>query len=191
MSSIGIFGGTFDPIHFGHLITALAVKEIRSLDKIIFIPAHISPHKTTFRSSSAAHRLAMINLAINNIEGFEVSDFELNKQGISYTIDTISHYKNIYSHIDLIIGYDNLLNFTTWKDPDEIVKIANLVVLSRKSNQPDVSNPYFNHAELVKTPLIEISSTDIRRRVKENKLINFLVPKKVMEYIYSLNLYKD
>jgi nicotinate-nucleotide adenylyltransferase len=191
MSSIGIFGGTFDPIHFGHLITALAVKEIRSLDKIIFIPAHISPHKTTFSSSSAAHRLAMINLAINNIEGFEVSDFELNKQGISYTIDTISHYKNIYSHIDLIIGYDNLLNFTTWKDPDEIVKLASLVVLSRKSNQPDVSNPYFNHAELVKTPLIEISSTDIRRRVKENKLINFLVPKKVMEYIYSLNLYKD
>ena len=129
MSRIGVLGGTFDPIHLGHLITAQAVREIRNLDKIIFIPAYISPHKLDAKAISSEHRLQMVKLAIQNIPYFECSNIELEKEGISYTIDTLKILKQQYSQIDLIIGYDNIINFSTWKNPDEIIELVNLVVL--------------------------------------------------------------
>jgi len=136
MSKVGIFGGTFDPIHHGHLITAQSVKELRSLDKIIFMPAFISPHKQHAKASSAEHRLNMIKLALDEIPFFECSEFEIKQHTISYTIDTLREYKNYYEEIDLIIGYDNIFQFHTWKEPDEILKLANVVVLKRKSSHP-------------------------------------------------------
>ena len=120
MSSIGIIGGTFDPIHFGHLITAQAVKEIRKLEKIIFIPCNISPHKKENESQNSFHRYEMIRQAVQKTKGLEVSDFEINKGGISYTIDTLNYFRKKYQDIELIIGFDNLLKFDSWKDPDEI-----------------------------------------------------------------------
>ena len=190
MSKVGIFGGTFDPIHLGHLITAQSVKEIRNLDKIIFIPAYISPHKTDAKPSSPEDRLNMIKIAVDGIPFFDCSDIEVNKGGISYTIDTLMELKKYYDKIEFIIGYDNIFTFHTWKEPDEIFKLADVIVLKRKSSHPpQFEDKYFRQAIFVQTRGIEISATDIRERVKSGMPINFLVPPKVMEYIYNHKLY--
>jgi len=192
MSKIGIFGGTFDPIHNGHLITAQSVKEIRNLEKIIFIPAYISPHKQNAEASSAQHRLNMLKIALDDIPFFEYSDFEIKQHTISYTIDTLRELKKSYDEIDLIIGYDNIFQFHTWKDPDEIFKLANVVVLKRKSSHPiDYVDKYVESAHFVETRGIEISATDIRNRVNADLPIYYLVPEKVLEYINKHKLYKD
>lgn len=188
---IGMFGGTFDPIHNGHLITAQAIREIRKLDKIIFIPSYIAPHKVNITSSFPEHRLEMIKLAIQDNSYFECSDYELKKEGISYTIDTIRHLKEKYDDIELIIGYDNLLDFKNWKDPDEILNLVELIVLKRECPDNEEHDKYFYKAQLINTPLIEISGTAIRNRIKENLPVSYLVPEKVKEYIYKLNLYKE
>lgn len=191
MSKVGIFGGTFDPIHHGHLITAQSVKEIRELDKIIFIPAYISPHKQEIKSSSAIHRLEMIKLAIDEIPFFDYSDFEIRQKDISYTVDTLREFKKNYDQIDLIIGYDNIFSFHTWKEPDEIFKLADVVVLKRKSSQPvNYIDKYVESAFFVQTRGIEISATDIRNRVHDGLPIHYLVPKPVEDYIIKNKLYK-
>ena len=192
MSKIGIFGGTFDPIHNGHLITAQSVIELRNLEKIIFIPAYISPHKQHEKASTAQHRLNMLKLAIDDIPFFECSDYEINQHTISYTIGTLREFKKRYDQIDLIIGYDNIFQFHTWNEPDEILKLANVVVLRRKSSHPLVYvDKYVEAATFVQTRGIEISATDIRNRVHEGLPIYYLVPEKVLDYIYKHNLYKD
>ena len=189
---VGVFGGTFDPVHYGHLITAVAVKEIRSLDKIIFIPSFIAPHKTDRLSSSPLHRIEMLKLAIKGIPYFDYSDYEIKKEGVSYTIDTLKFLQNKYDDIELIIGYDNLLEFSTWKDPGGILKMIKLVVLKRKvQNEPVEKDKFYYASEIIETPTIEISATAIRKRVRNNLPINFLVPDAVMEYINYFNLYKD
>jgi len=192
MKSIGIYGGTFDPIHTGHLITAQSVCELRKLDKIIFIPSFISPHKTDRITSSPKHRINMLKLAIKGIPYFDYSDIEIKKKNISYTINTIRALKSSYENIELIIGYDNLITFDTWKEPDKILELVKLVVLRREVKEENlIQNKYFNKAVLVETPIIEIYGTEIRERVRNNKNINFLVPQKVMVYIYKHNLYKE
>ena len=191
MSKVGLFGGTFDPIHHGHLITAQSVKELRTLDKIIFVPAFISPHKQHEKASSAGHRLNMLKLALNDIPFFECSDFEIKQHTISYTIDTLREFKNYFDEIDLIIGYDNIFKFHTWKEPDEILKLANVIVLKRKSSHPlDFVDKYVEAATFVQTRGIEISATDIRNRVYQGLPIHYLVPKIVENYIYEHKLYK-
>ena len=190
MSKVGIFGGTFDPIHLGHLITAQSVREIRELEKIIFIPAFISPHKSDVTTSSAENRLNMIKLAIEGIPFFDFSDVEVKKGGVSYTVDTLRELKKIYDKIEFIIGYDNIFTFHTWKEPDEIVRLARIIVLKRKSSHPPpFEDKYYHQAVFVQTRGIEISATDIRERVKKGIPINFLVPASVMEYIYKQKLY--
>ena len=190
MSKVGIFGGTFDPIHMGHLITAQSVREIRNLEKIIFIPAFISPHKSDVKTTSAEDRSNMIKLAIDGIPFFDYSDIEIKKGGISYTIDTLKELKKIYDELEIIIGYDNIFTFHTWKEPDEILKLAKIIVLKRKSSHPpQFEDKYYHQAIFVETRGIEISATDIRERVKFEMPINFLVPPAVMEYIYKHKLY--
>ena len=192
MSRVGIFGGTFDPIHHGHLITAQSVKEIRQLDKIIFMPAYISPHKQHAKASSAQHRLNMLKLALNDIPLFECSDFEIKQHTISYTVDTLREFKKYYDEIEMIIGFDNIFQFHTWKEPDEILKLAKIIVLRRKSSHPiDYIDKYVEAAVFVQTRGIEISATDIRNRVHTNLPIHYLVPKNVEDYIYANNLYKE
>jgi nicotinate-nucleotide adenylyltransferase len=192
MKTVGIYGGTFDPIHIGHLITAQSICEIRKLDKIIFIPSFISPHKTDRISSSPRHRINMLKLAIKDIPYFEYSDIEVKNKEISYTINSILTLKAAYKNIELIIGYDNLITFDTWKEPDKILELVKLVVLRRKVREENFQrNKYFNKAIFIETPLIEIFGTDIRERVKTNRSINFLVPQKVKAYICKHNLYKE
>lgn len=192
MSKVGVFGGTFDPIHMGHLITAQSVRELRELDKIIFIPAFISPHKSNAEPSSTLHRLNMIKIAIEDVPFFECSDIEIKKGGVSYTVDTLRELKKIYDEIEFIIGYDNIFSFNKWKDPDEILKLAKIIVLKRKSSQPPpFEDKYYHQAIFVQTRGIEISATDIRERVKRGQPIHYLVPQKVKEYIFKNNLYES
>lgn len=192
MKRVGIYGGTFDPIHLGHLITAQSVREIRELDKIIFVPAYLSPHKLDIKASSPKHRLNMLKLAVEGVDFFDISDFEIKKKQISYTIDTLTELKKHYDELELIIGYDNIFKFYTWKEPDEIIKLAKLIVLKRKSSYPPpYEDKYYNQAVFVQTRGIEISATDIRERVKRGQPINYLVTKEVKDYIFEHNLYKE
>lgn len=192
MKKVGIYGGTFDPIHLGHLITAQSVREIRELDKIIFVPAYLSPHKLEIKASSPKHRMNMLKLAIDGVDFFDISDFEIKKKKISYTIDTLRELKTQYDELELIVGYDNIFKFYTWKEPDEILKLAKLIVLKRKSSYPPpYEDKYYNRAEFVQTRGIEISATDIRERVKHGQPINYLVTKEVKDYIFANNLYKE
>jgi nicotinate-nucleotide adenylyltransferase len=191
MSKVGIFGGTFDPIHHGHLITAQSVREIRHLDKIIFIPSFISPHKADVYSASPEHRMKMLKLAVEGVDFFEVSDYEIKKEGISYTIDTLKQFKKKYDKLEFIMGYDNIFKFHNWKEPNEIMELTKVLVLKRKSSKPHpFDDKYVEQAIFVETRGIEISATDIRERVKQGMPIHNLVPEKVKEYIYNFNLYK-
>lgn len=192
MSAVGIFGGTFDPVHVGHLITAQAVREIRKLEKIIFIPAFISPHKTDIRILDPEHRLNMLKLALGETRYFEYSDLEIKKEDISYSVQTLRELKKTYKNLELIIGSDNIFDFKTWKEPDEIIKLAKLIVLKRKSSiEPDYKDKYYKSAVFVETPTIEISSSDIRSRVARGLSVKYLVTDKVMNYIIENKLYKE
>ncbi len=187
---IGIYGGTFDPIHHGHLITAQYLVELRELDKIIFMPCFLSPHKVGSYSSSPMHRLEMVKLAVSASEAFECSDFEINRNEVSFTHSTLLHFKSIYDEIELVVGYDNLLVFDKWYKPDEIFELANVVVLKRPDKSADgKGNRFFSRAVFVNTPIIEISSTEIRERVSKALPINYLVPQSIKEYIYKNKLY--
>ena len=188
---IGIFGGTFDPVHIGHIITTRFVLEQRKLDRIIFIPCNISPLKTDVYSASTTHRLNMLKLVIEDLPQFDFSDYEIRKGDVSFTFDTLCEMKKEYSEIELIIGYDNLVVFDKWKNPDGIFDITKVVVMKRHGTSAEKpTNKYFDKAIILDTPSIEISSTEIRERVKNNLPIDFLVPEKVKEYIYQNKLYK-
>jgi len=191
LKAVGILGGTFDPVHLGHLITAQKVLEIRNLEKIIFIPCNISPHKTEEKFASAEHRLKMLQIAIKGNPHFDYSDIELKRNGISYMVDTLNELKKIYPSLELIIGYDNIEKFHTWKKPDEIISIAKLIVMRRKlDKEVKVKDRFFKSAVFIETPLVDINATNIRDRVKKNLSIEFLVTPAVKNYIFKNNLYK-
>ncbi len=189
--AVGVFGGTFDPIHIGHLITAQAVYELRNLSKIFFIPCNISPHKQHLNSADSQHRLEMIKLAIEPVPHFEFSDFEIKEGNISYTFNTLKYLNRFYNKLELIIGFDNLIEFDNWYEPDKILQIAKVIVMKR-NHERIVSkiHKYYGLVNFVDTPTIEISSSEIRERIKQNLPIDFLVPEKVKNYIIKNNLYK-
>ena len=191
MKPVGILGGSFDPIHSGHLLTSYDVLEIRNLEKIIFIPCHISPHKTNQKPTKDFHRLNMVNLAIEPYPYFESYDYEIRKGDVSYTYNTLVELKKSYDQIELIIGFDNLIVFDKWYRPDDILKLAKVVVMKREiDNIPIKHNKYFNSVILLETALIDISSTEIRERVKNSASIDYLVSSNVKEYIFKHGLYK-
>jgi len=191
LTNIGIFGGTFDPIHIGHLINAQSVLEKRNLDKIIFIPNFISPHKPHYEFSAPEHRYKMTELAIDSIPNFEISDIEITNDNISYTYNTLKEFSKIYNRMELIIGFDNLITFDTWENPEGILELAELVVMKRTYDKNiKVPHKYFGDAIFVDTPTIEISGSNIRERIANNLNIDFLVPRVVKNYITENNLYK-
>ncbi len=192
MNKIGIFGGSFDPIHIGHLITAEKLLEKRKLEKIFFIPAFISPHKIDYDYSAPDHRYNMVKLAIKNNSYFEVSDIEIKEGVVSYTLNTLLQFKKNYESVELIIGFDNLIRFDQWYKPDEILELADLVVMKR-SYDKEIKNPnkYFEVAEFVDTPTIDVSGTEIRKRISNNLPIDYYVPEAVKNYIIKNKLYKN
>jgi len=185
---IGLFGGTFDPPHIGHLIIAETAWEQLGLERIYFVPAYIPPHKRGKKCTPVSHRLAMIQLALRGNRHFDMLDCEVKRRGVSYTIDTLREIKEQYCGYEFffILGSDNLQQFHTWKNPDEIMKLAHLVVYERP-NIP-IHKKYSSAIQLC-GPLLDISSTDIRAKVTKQQSIRYLVPKAVEQYICKHRLY--
>lgn len=190
MKPVGILGGSFDPVHIGHLITSYEVLQKRNLEKIIFVPCNLSPHKIDQKITENFHRLNMLNLAIEEFPSFEVCDYEIRKGDVSYTYDTLIELKKSYDNMELIIGFDNLVVFEKWNRPDDIFQLAKIVVMKREIDCiPTTRNKYFDSAIILDTTLVDISSTEIRERVINKLTIDYLVPTKVKEYITQNGLY--
>lgn len=209
---IGIFGGSFNPIHIGHLIVAEEVYQQRRLSKVIFIPTGISPHKEERDLLDSFHRYQMVKYAIKDNEHFDVSDIEIKRTGKSYTIDTVSALKEMYGknhNLFLIMGTDMISEISTWKDINILSGICYFVVVNRFPIKANGSgSPYsfpwesfrgmelFSHektAEIerlkVIIPHIGISSTEIRMRLQRGQSIRYLVPRCVAEYIEAHKIY--
>ncbi|MBE59792.1 MAG: nicotinate-nucleotide adenylyltransferase [Candidatus Neomarinimicrobiota bacterium] len=189
-----LFGGTFDPPHFGHLIVAQTIFEAEHFDKIVFVPAHIPPHKKERKISSVALRLEMLKIATMDNPNFEISDIELKRGGISYSLETIHTYKEQtgLDREDLyyLIGSDSLKQFQTWQNPKAILEECQLIVAIRPGFRPsDIPNWILAKVQFANIPRIEISSTQIRARWVEDKTIRYMVTQPVWTYINKHNLY--
>ena len=187
----GFFGGTFDPVHLGHINLAIEIFEKLKLDKILFCPANISPLKTSFPKASCEDRYNMLKEATKDFSKiFEVLDLEIKRQSPSYTIDSLNELKKDYE-LRLIVSEEILDNFHLWKDFEKILKIAPPVVGCRKKNLHFFKNEYFSlpYENFIKTPIFEISSTAIRSRIKKRRFVQHLLTKEVLDYIYKHELY--
>lgn len=200
--SIGIMGGTFDPIHYGHLILAQYVLDQMKLDKIIFIPSGISYLKSNKKISHKRHRLNMTKLGINNNDKFEVSTIEIDRKGNTYTVDTIEQLNEEYPYktFYFIIGADSLFDLLKWKKYKRLFEICNFVVTNRGSTYTTeqlqceinmLKSKYNARIDLIHIPDIDISSSEIRKRVNNNLSIRYLLPDNVEKYIDNNELYRN
>ncbi|MCC7429466.1 nicotinate (nicotinamide) nucleotide adenylyltransferase [bacterium] len=178
-----LFGGTYNPIHVGHILSANSLYEILKPDKVIFLVSANPPHKKTV---SFETRFEMVRLALKNFPNFEASDLENRLEGVSYTYKTLEELHKIYpnSKFFFAVGEDNVLTFEKWKNPERICELAEIVVLERKLNLKTSFKTY-------KTRFVEVSSTEIRKRIKEGLPISYLVPEAVENFIKIHKLYKD
>ena len=197
---IGIMGGTFDPIHIGHLVTAEAVRLEYDLDKVVFIPAGNPPHKQNSMVTEAMHRYVMTVMATYSNPHFFVSSIEIERQGPSYTVDTVEELlKRCGANSDLyfITGADAVEELPTWKNIDHLLTLCHFIAATRPGciSAIDKVIQYFGAQGRKKihrlaTPELEISSTDIRERVKQGRSIKYIVPESVENYILKEQLYK-
>jgi nicotinate-nucleotide adenylyltransferase len=190
MQRLGIIGGTFDPIHIGHLLLGLFVLEKIPLDEVLFVPAADPPHKEG-TLAPAEDRWAMVELAIEGFAGFRASRLELERPGKSYTVDTLRQVRASHpdSHLYLIIGADNLAQMPAWHDPQGILELCTVVAGSRRSGLPLADSALADRLLLIDTPLIELSSTQIRQRLAQGRPIRYMVPEPVEAYIRRKGLY--
>lgn len=189
---IGIFGGTFDPPHYGHIAIAKQAAKQLMLNKIYFIPAYIPPHKQFHIPTTANNRLAMVKMAIEGQKNFTVSAIELRRRGISYTIDTVRYFRKRYpsAELILIIGADNLAQFHTWKQPATILQLASLAVYKRKGYSTvwnDKEIPF----QRIKGMSYNVSSTEVRTRMKKGLPVSKYIAKPVWNYIKHHSLYLE
>ena len=190
---VGLFGGTFDPIHIGHLIVAEEARERVGLDRVVFVPCGIPPHKRSERVSTGAIRLEMTMLATRGNPGFEVSDFEVSRDEASFTIETVRHFGRKLgkdAELFLIVGADSLLEMSAWKDPVDLLSECRPIVVSRPGFDLDGVEPRLrDRALFVEGVSVSVSSTDIRTRVACGRSIRYLVPPPVLSYIVENRLY--
>lgn len=196
---IGIIGGTFDPIHTGHLIIGEYARTSLKLDKVIFIPVGIAPHKDNKKISNSKTRSKMIDLAIKSNPYFHQSLIEIEREKVAYTIDTIISLRKEYREDELyfIIGGDCVFQIESWKDSEKLMKLCKFIVLDRGFKSKEKINKqiiklrtlYKADIERINSPIIEISSTEIRSRIKNNLGIKYLVPEVLEEYINENKLY--
>jgi nicotinate-nucleotide adenylyltransferase len=181
---IGIYGGTFDPVHHGHLILAHQALEEFKLDRLVFVPAAESPFKIHNHTAPATDRLAMLQLAIRGEDRFEVDPLEIERGGVSYSIDTVKMFRSRDPEAELffLVGEDNAYRLTEWHRFEELKKMVGFVVLSRSEDFQSPEYPVVQRR-------IEISSTEIRNRVANGESITYLVPESVKRYIEQHQLY--
>lgn len=192
---IGIMGGTFNPIHNAHLLIAELAREEYGLERIIFVTGGNPPHKES--NVSAEHRFKMTRLAIEDNEYFEDDDFEIKRSEKSYTLHTLKFLKDKYPEDELffIIGEDSLADLPKWYKTEEILELCSLLVFARKSHKTflgtlnKMRKKYKENIYPISAPIIEISSTDIRNRIRDTKSIKYMVPDKVIEYVKEHRFY--
>lgn len=183
---IALYGGSFDPIHLGHVILARDAKEQLDLDAVVFLPARISPHKLDRPPSPPEVRSQMVAAAIADEPGLLVDDREIHREGPSFAIDTVQQYRKKHPRAELfyLIGDDNLAELHTWKDIATLQEVAQIVVLTRDSAAPTGGFPSIRRQ-------IEISSTEIRNRIARGLSIRYMVPEPVCNLITNLGLYRN
>ena len=210
---LGLFGGTFNPVHLGHLRAAEEIAGLLQLDRLLFIPAAVPPHKKPEPPISLTHRLAMLRLAVMGRPGFEVSDVEGRREGPSYTVETLKHFRGRTSGADLffITGVDAFFDIESWKDFRELFSLACFVVISRPGVDGDRLSHFLDricpgyewrsgegaffcaggkslyYRDVTR---LDISSTDIRERLGRKESIRYLVPDRVLKYIMEKGLYQ-
>lgn len=187
---IGVFGGSFDPVHLGHLILAEQCREQAKLDRVLFIPAPRPPHKQNGTMAEFSDRVAMLQLAITGHAPFAIDTCEQDRAGLSYTVDTLRFLqkRDAGNEWYLILGGDSVRDLETWREPCEIAKLCQLLIVQRPGAVVESVPDYFRQ-QVVDSPLIDISSTDIRQRCKAGRTIRFMVPKNVEEYVVTQKLY--
>lgn len=199
---IGILGGTFNPIHYGHLVIAQWAKEGYSLDKVLFIPSGTPPHKLEDKVLEYHHRYLMTVLATLDQASFEVSQIEINRKGPSYTIDTINYLKKMYGSgvkLYFITGADSIFEIYTWNRYKELLGACYFIAATREgyNNEEldekikEIHDIYNSKIYKMKVPDLGISSTELRKRIDEGKTIKYLLPSVVEQYISKNKLYKD
>ena len=188
---IGIFGGTFDPPHIAHLIIAERAVQQLNLDKVVFVPAYLPPHKKKGGTASPSQRYTMIKKAISGRREFDVTSIEMDRKGISYTIDTIRDVRAKYkdAKLFLIVGGDNYRQFEKWKSAEEMRKLVTLVVYDRSESRLSKRSRKQKGAVKLKGTKLDISSTLIRSQLGRGESIHFLVPPSVERFIRRRRLY--
>jgi len=200
-SSVGLMGGTFDPIHLAHLVTAEAALEQFGLDRVIFIPTGHPPHKKDHPITPAEYRCNMVALATDSNQRFEVSRIEIEREGPSYTVDTLEEMRARLgpdSDLYFITGADAIIDIGTWREPERLFKLSRFIAAQRPGFSAEATLEDLRRLERkyrcrileVDAPSLEISSTDIRLRVREFRSIKYLVPEAVEDYIYRHGLYR-
>lgn len=192
---VGLLGGTFDPIHNAHLFMGELAADELALTQVIFMPAGVPPHKIGETVTPAAHRLAMVRLAIQDSARFKASDLEISQESPSYTIETV---RTLLAELDrgtalyLVIGSDSLLELRTWRDHDELMSLVRLAVYPRPGFPPPEDLPWRERVKLLPADGLgfDLSSSEIRERVRAGRSIRYLVPRAVERYIEDNGLYR-
>ncbi len=199
---LGILGGTFDPVHYGHLVLAECCREHCRLDRVLFLPAAVPPHKTAYEVTPAADRVEMLKLAIGGHPEFEVSTYEVERGGVNYTFETLAAIQRQYPDAELffLLGSDSLNDLPRWREPRRICELATLAVAQRAGSPEQDWQPIAGlvtperlaayRACQTTMPQIGISSNDLRHRVAEGRTIRYLVPRAVEKYIETHALYR-
>lgn len=196
---LGIFGGTFNPPHVGHLILADTATDALSLDRVFFVPAADPPHKQGLPRAAVEHRVAMLELSIAGNNMFEISRVDVDRPGPHYAYEMVKIFTEQYPDADLhfLMGSDSLRDLLTWSYPDELLKYCKIVVMSRPVVPPDMDILYAELPDLrrklisISSPEIEISSTNIVARIKNGQSIRYRLHEAVREYIYEHGLYQS
>ena len=197
---IGVFGGTFDPVHLGHLLLAEACREQGRLDRVIFIPAGLPPHKQGRELAPGNARAEMLEFAIAGHAEFTVDRSEIKRSGPSYTVETLRALRQEHpaDELFLLMGADSLAEFHLWKEPREIATLASLIVVNRGRHAPPdlaaliplLGDDAVCRIQLVTMPGIDISASDIRQRVQQQRSLRYLVPRAVERFILENGLYR-
>lgn len=190
MKRIGLFGGSFDPVHIGHLLVAQAACEELQLDRLFFIPAAQSPFKPALQPAASAIRLRMLRLALAGKSNYEVDEQEVRRGGVSFSVDTVRQFGQRFPGAELfyLIGADHVPTLPKWREANELAKLSKFVVIPRPGETPAPAPPPFRVQMLGGWPL-KLSSSDIRARVKDGKPVEHLLPAGVAELIAETGLY--
>lgn len=193
LKRIGIFGGSFDPPHLGHLVIAEVARRTLKLDVVYLVPTYQPPHKSGRHVSTARDRLTMTKLSVRGNSSLRVSDMEIRRRGVSYTVDTVKafHRKFPAAELFLIVGSDSLRQFHSWKDPKEILTLASLAVYRRPQRGSKRSITSSTKLVWIKGPLMDLASSDIRQRLVESKAIDEMVRENVLAFIIRKRLYQN